>query len=103
MKKKAYGYHCYSKADCNVEGQTLAEMADGLREVADWLDELYVEGVEIADGTTDDHRWFTTTDPAVADKYGFEEDDSLQFGTNLLTGRSPPAAPPTRRSWLLDS
>jgi hypothetical protein len=42
-------------------------MADGLRAVADWLDELYVEGVEIADGTTDGHRWFTATDPAVAE------------------------------------
>jgi hypothetical protein len=61
-----------------VDAKSVAEMADILRGAANYLREMADAGVVLdPDGVVDDYANLTTTDPEVAERFGFDltEDD----------------------------
>lgn len=56
--------------------ETIAEMSAKLRAQADYLDEMAAAGVVLSHEVGDDYAFLETNDPAVAEKYGFHEEDN---------------------------
>lgn len=58
------------------EAKTIDDMIVGLREAADTLEQMRNEGIFLEDdgGVCDDHAHLVTTDPKVAEKYGFVDE-----------------------------
>lgn len=57
-----------------ADATTIDEMIEGLESAAAELRALRDAGVRLEGGAEDDFAHLVTTDPAVAEKYGFEED-----------------------------
>jgi len=60
-----------------AQAQTIDDMIDGLQAAADELRAMKAEGVCLRDTqcVSDDFAFLVTTDPKVAEKFGFEEED----------------------------
>ncbi len=58
-----------------VHAQTIDEMIDGLASAVSELREMRDAGVVLEGGAEDDYAYLVTSDPAVAEKYGFEKEE----------------------------
>ncbi len=58
--------------------QTIDDMIEGLESAAQELREMRSAGVVLDGGAEDDYAHFVTSDPAVAKRFGFEEEEELE-------------------------
>jgi len=58
-----------------VDAQTIDDMIDGLESAISTLREMRNAGVLLEGGAEDNYAMLVTSDPLVAEEYGFEEED----------------------------
>jgi hypothetical protein len=61
-----------------VEAQSIDDMIRGLEQAAAELREMRDAGVVLEGGAEDDYARLVTSNPAIAEKYGFEDWDDFE-------------------------
>ncbi len=61
-----------------ADAETIDDMIAGLESAAAMLREMRDAGVVLEGGAEDDYARLVTTDPAVAEKYGFEPEEEYE-------------------------
>jgi hypothetical protein len=61
-----------------TDAETIDDMIEGLESAVQDLREMRSAGVVLEGGAEDDYAQFVTSDPAVAKKFGFEEEEEFE-------------------------
>jgi hypothetical protein len=58
-----------------MDAKSIDDMIHGLEQAVEQLKAMRADGVELAEGAEDDYAQLITTDPMIAQKYDFEEEE----------------------------